>query len=122
MPFEIDESKTQSNYLEERLELYDHLGVKDLIAQEMEDHFNLSSRSIRGSQSMPNLNHHTEGLLHGETILSDSAQSSSINVYEGSKLAVVVNSRARLVKAVACFPTGPLGSELSKSKSLSSKW
>jgi len=103
----------QSNYLEDRLELYDHLGVKDLIAQEMEDHFNSNTRSIRVSQSMPNLSDPSEGLLEGHVDAGNQSTSASINVYDGTKLAVVVNNKARLVKAIACFPTGPLGSELS---------
>ena len=103
----------QSNYLEDRLELYDHLGVKDLIAQEMEDHFNLNTRSIRVSQYMPNLSDPSEGLLEGHIDAGNQSTSASVNVYDGTKLAVVVNNKARLVKAVACFPTGPLGSELS---------
>jgi hypothetical protein len=68
---------------------------------------------------MPNLINHSEGLMEGQQDLVQSTKSSGYNVYEGTRMVVVLNARARLVKALACFPTGVLGSELSESLSTS---
>jgi hypothetical protein len=78
--------------------VYDHLGVKDLIAQEIEDSF--AHPSLPRSQSLPALpSDHDDG---------------DDNAHDGNAIAVLRCTGKRAIKGYICFPTGPLGESLSK--------
>ena len=78
--------------------MYDHLGVKDLIAQEIEDTF--AHPSLPRSQSLP--------------ALPSTQDDGDEDAYAGCTIAVLRLRGKRAVKGYICFPTGSLGEQLSE--------
>lgn len=78
--------------------MYDHLGVKDLIAQEIEDTF--AHPSLPRSQSLP--------------ALPSTQDDGDEDAYAGCTIAVLRLRGKRAIKGYICFPTGSLGEQLSK--------
>lgn len=80
----------QNDFLEERLELYDHLGVRELVVQQLRDDLPITS-----TKTIPPSSHSNE-------------------VYDGRKLVMLHHPKTKLARNLVCFPTGPLGNGLSE--------